>query len=506
MGKRTIKENWIAEEVKTANFGDSRLTYRFGSILEVFSKNPKSSIPKISKNWSETKATYRFFDNEAVTSDKILSAHQDMTIERMKQEPVVLLPQDTTELNFTNKPKTMGLGKLSYEAQQGIYLHPTIAVTPERVCLGIVNAEFLIREKIKEKRYPAETALLVYLASCHDANLLILGIQILSYVEKIWKKANNQPLPIEEKESMRWLNGYRIAQKIAKTLPNTTVVSISDREGDIYEIFADAVSNNDTERAEFLIRCFQNRCLVTKNDKKRHEKLYEKVKKAPILGVVEFDLPKTPKRKAKRVKQEIRAITLQLKPPYRKEKSLPVVRINIVMATEINTGPHMKPIEWLLLTSLPIDTKESALKIIEWYLCRWQIECFFKIYKDGCEVEELQLQTIERLEPCLALYMIIAWRILYMTMLGRAAPELPCNLIFEDEEWHAAYIVTYKKMPPPEPPTLNQMIRILACLGGFLNRKGDGEPGSKTIWIGLQRTRDFIIGMNALNMAKKICG
>jgi hypothetical protein len=178
----------------------------------------------------------------------------------------------------------------------------------------------------------------------------------------------------------------------------------------------------------------------------------------------------------------------------------------VVLATEINAPEGIKPIEWFLLTSLPINKNEQALRVIEWYLCRWQIEVFFRILKSGCRVEELQLQTRHRLEPCIAMYMIIAWRILYMTMLSRQATDIPCDKVFEDEEWHAIYIVTYKKPPPKTPPNLNQIVKMLASLGGFLNRKGDCNPGPKTIWIGLQRTRDFIIGMEALNATKNICG
>lgn len=463
------KENWTTKETKTATLGDARLNRRFGNLLDMLMRKPKDSIPGVSKNWGETKAAYRFFDNEAVTWEAILQPHYDATMDRMRKEAIVLLPQDTTDLDYTSKPKTQGLGNLCYERQQGLYLHPTIAVTPERICLGIVDGQMLIRET--------------------------LG-----------KKQRQESLPIEEKESIRWLNSYRVAQELSKQLSNTKIVSISDREGDIYEIFVEASKAQKGSQAEWIIRGNQDRCLVTKDAKKKHEKLFGKIKESPVLGVIEFDLPRAPGRKARRVKQEIRAINVPLKPPYRKGEKLPLVNINVVLATEVEAPKEIKPVEWILLTSLPIGTKEQALQVIEWYLCRWQIEIFFKILKSGCEVEELQLQTLDRLKPCLAMYMIIAWRILYMTILGRQNADMPCNLIFEDEEWHAVYIVIYRRPPPEIPPGLNQMIRMIASLGGFLNRKGDGNPGPKSIWAGLQRTRDFIIGMDALNASKNICG
>ena len=124
-------------------------------------------------------------------------------------------------------------------------------------------------------------------------------------------------------------------------------------------------------------------------------------------------------------------------------------------------------------------------------------QLFFKILKSGCQIEELQLEKLERLEPALAFYMIIAWRVLYLTMLGRSCPELPCNVMFADEEWQALYIVAKRQTPPQVPPSLNEMVRMVAGFGGFLNRKNDGFPGPQTLWIGLQRCRDFVLAMEA---------
>lgn len=463
------KANWVLEETKTAALGDARLNRRFGNLLEMLIRKPMESIPGVSKGWSETKAAYRFFDHKAVTWETILQPHEDAVVERMRQEAVVLLPQDTTELDYTNKLQTKGLGKLCYERQQGLYLHPTLAVTPQRICLGIVNGQILIRES--------------------------LG-----------KNQRQEELPIEEKESLRWLESYRMAQALAERLPETKLVSISDREGDIYEIFVEASRARGSHQVHWIIRGNQDRCLVTKADKEKHEKLIGKVKQSEVLGMIEFDLPRAPDRKARRIRQEIRAQKVCLKPPYRKGQKLAEVEINVVIATEIDAPKGVKPIEWILLTSLPMDTCEQSLQVIEWYLCRWQIEIFFKILKAGCQVEELQLQTLDRLKPCLALYMIIAWRILYLTMFARQFPEMPCNILFEDEEWKTVYMVTYQRPAPQIPPSLNQMMRMIASLGGFLNRKHDTHPGPQTLWSGLQRVRDFIIGIEALNACNNTYG
>jgi hypothetical protein len=156
----------------------------------------------------------------------------------------------------------------------------------------------------------------------------------------------------------------------------------------------------------------------------------------------------------------------------------------------------VEALEWRLLTNLAVETLEQAAEKINWYCSRFQVEVFFRILKTGCQVEELQLSSLERLEPALALYLIVAWRVLYLVTLGRECPELPCDGVFDRAEWPAVYLVA-KRQPPPEPPPLNEMLRLVAGFGGYLGRKGDGPPGPKPIWIGLQRVRDFVLAIQA---------
>lgn len=463
--KRELKDRgWCLEETRTADLGDKRLNKRLGNVLAMLSRRPTESIPIASKGWNETKAAYRFLDNEAATLEAVLNPHSYATKERIKKEAIILLPQDTTELDYSSKKQTKGLGKLNYENQLGMHLHATIAVTPDRVCLGVVHAEVLTREKLGGNK--------------------------------------RSKLPIEEKESMRWINSYRVAQEIAKSCPDTKVISMADREGDIYDIFVESQEEEEFNKAEWIIRAGQNRRLLEEDNKKRHKKLFKKIEEAPVIGVIEFNLSKTKDNNIRKVKQEIRALAVPLKAPRRIGKEPQDVTVNVVFAKEVNAPRGVEPIEWVILTSLPIVTKEEALQVVEWYLCRWQIEIFFKILKVGCDVEELQLKTIDRIKPCLGLYMIITWRILYIMMLGRSCPDILCSAVFEDEEWQAAYIVVNRRTPPKVPPRLDKMIRMVASLGGFLNRKCDGDPGPQSIWIGMQRNRDFVIAMEAQNALK----
>jgi hypothetical protein len=191
------------------------------------------------------------------------------------------------------------------------------------------------------------------------------------------------------------------------------------------------------------------------------------------------------------VHQKVKAATVELHPPYRKGTRLPPVTINAVLLREEESPDGVEPLEWLLLTSLPIENWPDIEFVVECYLCRWQIECFFKILKSGCRVERLQMETPDRILPCLGLYLIIAWRILHLTMLGRACPDLPCTLVFGDAEWKAVTVVESRKPPPDIPPSLGDMIKCIARQGSYVGRRGDNHPGMVSIWTGLQRVMDY---------------
>jgi len=169
------------------------------------------------------------------------------------------------------------------------------------------------------------------------------------------------------------------------------------------------------------------------------------------------------------------------------------VEVNVVLVREENPPSGEEPVEWLLLTSLPIDCFQRALRVIDYYACRWQIEVFFRVFKTGCKVEEIQLEKAERLRPCLALYKIVAWRVLYVTMLGRESPDLPCDVLFTDEEWKSAWTICTDQPPPPQAPPLREFLPMLAELGGYNNRKHDAPPGPKTLWIAIRRMGDFAL-------------
>jgi transposase-like protein/transposase Tn5 family protein len=456
--------SWINVETNTADFGDKRLTKRFERILSKVMDAPSKSIPSTFKSWDEILAAYRFFNQEKINPKEILSSHFDATLNRIKDEKIVLIPQDTSEIDFSHRNPIAGMGYLNSEERQGFYIHPSLAITPEKLCLGVIDFKYWAREKLGSRK-------------------------------------NYKKIPIEEKESYRWLESYETANRIAVNVPNTIIVSIADREGDIYELLEKLPS--ESNKAFWIVRCRENRLLFSDNAESK-VRLWEKVRISKPIGEIEFNLPagrvynrdktKRTARKTRQVKQEVRTQTVYLKPPERRNgKELLPIAIHVVHCREINPPSEEERIEWFLLTSFPVNNAERAIEIVKWYLARWQIELFFKILKSGCKIEELQFDSLRATSNCIAVYLIVAWRILYLTMLGREAPDVPCNLVFEDCEWKSVYCLTTKKKPPEQPPKLRLIILMIAKLGGFLARKSDGFPGCKVMWIGMQRMRDFAI-------------
>lgn len=443
----------LAAELAGIDLGDQRLNRRARRVLAKLGDKPTVSIPAACGGWHETRAAYRLFDHDAVTAQAVLAPHIACTVERMGAHPRVLCIEDTSELDYTGKPSMQGLGPLNLETRQGLYLHPTLAVTPERLCLGLLNVHRWVREPGR------------------------LG------QDKDPKRA------LEEKESVRWVDGYRRVDELTEQLPNTRLTYVADREADIYDVFVEAPCPDTA--ADWLVRGQHDRVLAN------GQTLRQYVAEAPVLTATTFERPASHGVTARTVHQELRAVRVTLPAPRRPDRTLPAVDITVLLASEPQPPAGEEPVEWLLLTNLPVDTPAQALEKIQWYLCRWQIEVYFRILKSGCRIEKLQLETRARLEPALALYMIVAWRVLFLTMLGRACPEMPCDVVFDTAEWHAVYIVTARQPPPDTPPSLDQMVRMVAGLGGFLGRKSDGFPGPQTLWIGLQRAADFVLAMEA---------
>jgi hypothetical protein len=401
-------------------------------------------------------------------------------LERIKQFKQVLFIQDTTELDYTKKTKLEGRGPLSSTDRQGFFAHNQLVITPEKLVLGVWNTQIYARDEAEHG-----------------------------------KVAKRKQRPVEDKESYRWLEGYREACRLARLVPETQVVACADRESDMYEVFEEWHQRlaNCQVAADWLIRCNQNRRIEKDTNVREDEDdsirrtIRDAVEASPLLGTITVSLKK--KAQYKKVKGnrkktirtqrtavlEVRATKVTPRPPYRKGKKFPKVSFFVVMAKEKDPPKGQDPIDWVLLTSLDVTDFQSALEIIELYRARWEIEVFHRVLKTGCRVEELQLKKDERTKVAIALYMIVAWRVLYVMKLGRECPELPCDAVFEEDEWQAFWVIVHDGHPEAlaKKPSLEEFVRKVAEYGGYLGRKHDGPPGPQAIWQGMARVREYVL-------------
>jgi hypothetical protein len=453
----------LENEFKHVDFGDKRLNDRVEKVSNSFGKNPMFSIPAACGGWNDTKAAYNFLSNPKVSPQEMFESHLKEIIKRSENENILLCPQDTTELDYTTQKNNDAYEYLNRETRKGLYLHATLVVTTKRLCLGVLRMETIKRQKLK------------------------------SQMTKEEREAHNS-LPLEKRESYRWIESYKNACELAGHLPDKQIISMGDRECDFYDFYtiAEAYISGGKPYADWIVRGTWNRETETKDADE--STIRKEVGAEEVIATVEFMMPSREGKPARLVQQEIKVKRVKVKPPKNKEsEGAESIFITALLTSEKNTPDGCEPVGWLLLTSIDVITAEDALNIVQWYLCRWDIEIYFKVLKSGCAIEKMQLKQEPQVENGLCIYMIIAWRILYLTMLGRNCPDLPADAVFSDFEWKAVCMFKSKSEAPSSPPKLNEMIAMIASLGGFLGRKSDGDPGVKTMWVGLQRMHDMAI-------------
>lgn len=462
--------DWVEAELSEVKLGDKRLNSRLMTITRDFYSRPAADIPEASRSRAGAKAAYRFFDNEETGMQAILEPHYESALRRIRKEKTVLVIQDTTSLNYSAHPATEGIGPIGSDKEKGygLLVHDTLAFTTEGTPLGIIDVQAWARDK-----------------------------------KEFGKRADRHNKPIEDKESNKWLVSYRKTIEAQKRCQNTRLINICDREGDIYELFHLALTTPDAPgllvRAERdrLLSKEQEQITALDSEEQKREHLWEQLPKEKSSGEFEVSIPrrkKTPKRTAA---LGIRYKKVKLSPPRRKSGSEDII-LYAILAEEKNAPEGIEPLKWMLLTTVPVESFADAREKIDWYCRRWGIEIYHKTMKSGCRIEERQLGSLDRIETCLAVDMIVAWRIYYLTKLGRETPDVPCTVFFEDAEWKV--LVAHKTgdiTRLEKPPTLREAIRMIASLGGFLGRKSDGEPGTKSLWLGLQYLDGMTIGWTA---------
>jgi hypothetical protein len=421
-------------------------------------------------------AAYRFFDNEKIEFENVLAPHIDATCARVAQQPVALLVQDTTELDLTRPvSKMQGTGPLHSGRRNGALLHPLVAFTTDGTPLGTLYAQAWSREDKTGQPKLSTNA----------------------------RHVANHQTPIEEKESYRWLETAKQCAELKSQCPDTQLVMVADRESDIVDVLDYCTQQTDFD---WVIRGGMKRILAKSDKSEPSVPIVDQLRE----GKVRLEKPVSIRgreswgsnqikhrigqadREAREASIAVRCGTVNLNDPRRQAGRKPEgIKVNAVLASEINPPKDTPPVQWLLLTSLPIRTKKQLEAVIEYYEKRWMIELYFKVLKSGCRIEARRFEHIDRFLPALALYMIIAWRSLYVCRVSRTHKESSCELVYSAAEWKSVWQIVKKKKPPAKPPRLLQMTKIVAQLGGYVNRKTAAPPGPQSIWIGLQRMHDF---------------
>ncbi len=469
--------DWAEKEFEVVDLGDNRLNQRLMKISQYLLDSPESPINKACGDWGETKAAYRFFDNDNVNYRDIIHAHAKMTIARFEREDVILAIQDTTYYNYTNHPETKGLGILSrFKGKhkdeiltKGLCMHTTLGITPEGLPLGILDQNIYSREEL-----PAEKI-------------------------AIKKRSHNIALPIEEKESIRWLDSMKKTASIFEG-QHKQVVTIADREADIYDLFQLA----DRMNTQFLVRASQNRKInkTAIYSDISGEMLWDFMKKKKNKGTIQVNVPKKDDQPKRLANCMIKFEKVNVFPP-RNYKGATIGNLNLdiyaIHVVEKYPPKNADKIEWILYTNIPILTFEEAVEKIKWYCLRWRIEVYFKVIKSGFKVEDCRLEHADRLIRYLAVVSIVAWRVYWLTLVARTAPDTSALLFLNDVDWKILFVkFNPNKKIPKRVPSMKQTTIWIAQLGGFLARKGDGDPGITHVWRGLRKLASMSEGARML--------
>lgn len=453
---------WAAAIAAQADLPDERLNERLAQILSTFAARPQDSIPQACGSAAAAKATYRFLGNSRVAADDLERALCAATVDACVGQAVVLAIQDTTALTYATLTQTTGLGPLNDSpTARGLFVHTTLAVRSDGVPLGVLDQACWGRPE-----HPA--------TEHHDR-------------------------PITEKESVKWLNGIRTAEAAVDALPKSQrprLIHVMDREGDIHEV----LQQIDPSRHGAVIRSAQNRRVEGPIGH-----AHDAIAAAPRQGVRVITVPTRTGQRARRVRLELRAATLTVRPlrQHAPERERQPVTWGLVEAREVNAPVGIEPLHWRLWTTEPIATRADLIRVLDIYQRRWRIEEFHLALKSGCGVEALELETAERLSKAILLYSAVAARIVALRDLARHEPDTPCTTILSDDAWKVLWLrFMQKRLSADTPaPTVRQAILWIGRLGGHLGRKRDGLPGVRTLWRGW---RDLTVLVAGLRLARKL--
>lgn len=449
----SASSGWASLEFGGCSLGDLRRAKRLVKIAQGLADNVGCAVSSCCGRGS-AQLISRFFDQKEVTTDSVLESHIKRTAARCSKFDLVIAVQDTTFLDFTGRKDLENeLGPIgSRQQSRGVLAHSVMAVSPGRSVLGLLGMSIWARD-------PAGFG----------------------------QGARRRNRLVADKESRKWLGGlYQAESALPESQP---LLVVGDRESDVFALFAAPRRKN----TDILVRANQNRAIVDEE----FSYVREAIESAPELGLYEVNVPRQGARRARKAKLVVQARPIYVKPPLHKTPDVPdgAVKLYVVRAREIDAPDGVEPLDWILLTSLEVDDLASALTVIDFYSVRWVIEEFHRVLKSGCKVERLQFETLDRLKPVIAVLSVVAWRVLSLSKKAREEPEAHVSSVCTEterrvmEKW-----MEMKKEKSPEIKTVEDFVRAVAILGGFMGRKCDGKPGTKTLWQGLRRLEDLVQG------------
>jgi len=470
---------WAEHEFGGAPLGDARLSKRLVSVAGAKAEAPGRAFSGVAEgDWAATKAYYRMIDQpeeSGVTLTTILAPHRQRTLRRMRGQKTVLCLQDGSELNYTNLDQCEGLGDLKANQTgartRGLNLHSTFTVAPNGLPLGVLKAQCLAPQ-----------------AKAPD------------------DKRRLDTLPMEEKKTFVWIEHYRDLVAIKPRMPDTQLVNVCDREADFFEMFDEQRRNPGVD---LLIRAHHDRTI-----NEEPFKLFAAARQASVQSRVRIHIkrqsarPKKSKQKSRPAREgrlaelALRTVHIQLQPPgyysHKKHPDKAPIAITLVHALEENPPENTEPVEWFLLTTLPVATAADAERCLRWYTLRWRIEDWHRVLKSGCRIGDLAHESAERLRRAIGINLVIAWRIMLMTLLGREMPELPAELLFSDIELRT--LSAYAKKKDLKPPVLlGEAVLLVAKIGGYLGRNSDPPPGHQLLWQGYTEFQFMCVGFSLLD-------
>jgi hypothetical protein len=462
--KKSDEASWLKFEISESEFRDVRLRKRFQTLLKLLWNGMGQTIPLACQDWANTKGAYRFLDNDRVSEQDILSGHFQATAQRfaVSEGPALVLHDTSAFLYEREHPEHIGYASNSITASErrrlskpcaqcGILMHSSLAVTTSGLPLGLTAIKFWSRKEFKD-------------------------------TTRKKRKVNFTRVPIEKKESYRWLENLRAStQRLGDP---DRCVHIGDRESDIFELFCAARELG----THFLLRTCTNRLAGDGEHTVADEMSEVRVKG---LHRIEF---RDAKGNPHQALLEIKYRRLTIWPPVAKQRDYPALKLTVIHAIERGEPVGRARIEWKLVTDLPVNSRANAIEKIDWYSMRWKIETFHKILKSGCKAEDSQLRTASRLSNLISMFCILAWRVFWLTEINRSAPEAPPEAALTPTEVALLNQLVKDTARAAQAPPLSRSIIKLAQLGGYLARASDPPPGNTVIWRGMHRLTEIQIG------------